>query len=256
MISAKEQITNGLNSYFKAFRVIKANKMGKYFTLPIVLNIVIMLVLIFSGGGIGEWLSNIIDRHTEASTGWVSAAMMAVKIVLPIVFFILFVFCGGTIVNVLMSPIYTILSEKTDSFLTGNVFESSAKQTISDIGRAVVIAIKNIVKQLFLTLLCLLLNFIPLIGNLLSVVFIFIINAYYFGYGFMDYTYERKRFSAKKSNEETFKLKYLAITNGAIYALPLYALCGTFFAAFLGGVSTIAATISQLELENSKDFNI
>ncbi len=249
MISTKDQIITGLSSYSKAFKVISANKMGKYFVLPVILNIVLVAVLLFSGFGLGSWLSGIIEKSTENMSGWIQAAMLAVKIILPIVFFILFIFVGGTIVNVLMSPIYTILSEKTDTYLTGRVFETNAKQTFSDIGRALVIAFKNTIKQLLLTVLCLFLNFIPVIGSVVSVALIFIINAYYFGYGFMDYTYERQRYSAKESNRLTYNLRYLAITNGAVYALPLYMFCGTFFAAFLGGVSTVAATIAQLELE-------
>lgn len=249
MISAKDQIITGLSSYSQAFKVISANKMGKYFVLPVILNIVLVAVLMFAGFGLGGWLSSTIETNTENMNGWIQAAMVAVKIVLPIVSFILFIFGGGTIVNVLMSPIYTVLSEKTDTYLTGRTFETNAKQTFSDIKRALVIAFKNAIKQLLLTILCLFLNFIPVIGSVVSVALIFIINAYYFGYGFMDYTYERQRYSAKESNRLTYNLRYLAITNGAVYALPLYMFCGTFFAAFLGGVSTVAATIAQLELE-------
>ena len=249
MISAKDQIITGLSSYSQAFKVISANKMGKYFVLPVILNIVLVAVLMFAGFGLGGWLSSTIETNTENMNGWIQAAMVAVKIVLPIVSFILFIFGGGTIVNVLMSPIYTVLSEKTDTYLTGRTFETNTKQTFSDIGRALVIAFKNSIKQLLLTILCLFLNFIPVIGSVVSVALIFIINAYYFGYGFMDYTYERQRYSAKESNRLTYNLRYLAITNGAVYALPLYMFCGTFFAAFLGGVSTVAATIAQLELE-------
>ena len=253
MITAKKQIISGLTAYSKAFQVIKANHMGKYFVLPVIINIVLVAVLLFSGSGLGAWLSGLIEKSTENMNGWIQAAMIAVKIILPIIFFILFIFIGGTLVNVLMSPIYTVLSEKTDTYLTGREFQSSAKQTVSDIGRALVIAVKNTIKQLTLTVLCLLLNFIPVIGSIVSVVLIFIINAYYFGYGFMDYTYERQRYSAKESNRLTYNLRYLAITNGTIYALPLYIVCGTFFAAFIGGVSTIAATISQLELQEENE---
>lgn len=255
MVSAKTQVISGLKSYAKAFDVIRRNNMKKYFVLPVVFNIILVAVLLFSGGGIGAWLSGLIEDGAESSSGWISAAVMAVKIVLPVVFFILFIFIGGTIVNVLMSPVYTVLSEKTDTFITGRTFETSARQTVSDIGRALVIALKNTFKQLFFTLLCLLLNFIPIVGSVASVVLIFLINAYYFGYGFMDYTYERQRYGAKQSGELTFSLKYLAITNGAVYALPLYMFCGTFIAAFIGGVSTVAATISQLELaENNGEI--
>jgi CysZ protein len=93
---------------------------------------------------------------------------------------------------------------------------------------------------------------IPFIGQILSLVLIFVINAYYFGYSFMDYTNERYRRNVSESNANVWRYKYLAITIGAVYALPMYMFCGTFVAAFLGGVSTVAATLAQIEIE-SKD---
>ena len=148
-----------------------------------------------------------------------------------------------------MSPIYTFLSEKTETILTGKEFPFDMKQTLKDILRAVVIAVRNTAKQLVLTALCLLLNFIPVAGSIASLILIFIINAYYFGFGFMDYTYERWRLSPKDSRKETHKLKFVAFATGAVYSLPLYLICGSFIAAFIGGVSTVAATLSQLEFK-------
>ena len=249
MIRTKEQIKSGLLSYPKAIRLIWANKLGKYLVLPVVLNIIVVFALIFSGVGVGDWINGIIERHTENMNGWIQAAMVAIKIVLPIIFFIVFVFIGGTIVIVLMSPIYTMLSEKTETILTGKEYPFDAKQTLKDIWRALLIALRNTAKQLLLTALCLLLNLIPVVGSVVSICLIFIINAYYFGSGFMDYTFERWRYSVKESSKGTSELKFLAIANGAVYSLPLYLFCGTFIAAFIGGVSAVAATISQLELK-------
>ena len=246
MIRIKEQIASGLAAYPKAIRLIRANKLGKYLVLPVILNIIVVLALVFSGLGIGDWIGAVIERHTETMNGWIQAAMVAIKIVLPIIFFIVFIFIGGTIVNVLMSPIYTMLSEKTETILTGKEFPFDAKQTVKDIWRALLIAIRNTAKQLLLTALCLLLNIIPVIGSVASISLIFVINAYYFGSGFMDYTFERWRYSVKESSKGTSELKYLAIANGAVYSLPLYLFCGTFIAAFIGGASAVAAPISQL----------
>ena len=166
MVRIKEQIASGLAAYPKAIRLIRANKLGKYLVLPVILNIIVVLALVFSGLGIGDWINGIIERHTENMNGWIQAAMVAIKIVLPIIFFIVFIFIGGTIVNVLMSPIYTMLSEKTETILTGKEFPFDAKQTVKDIWRALLIAIRNTAKQLLLTALCLLLNIIPVIGSL------------------------------------------------------------------------------------------
>lgn len=252
MVRTKEQVVSGLAAYPKALRLMWKNKLVKYLALPVLFNIILVIALIFSGLGIGDWINGIIERHTENMTGWIHAAMVAIKIVLPIVFFIIFIFIGGTIVNVLMSPIYTMLSEKTETILTGKEFPFDAKQTVKDIWRALLIALRNTAKQLLLTALCLLLNLIPVVGSIASISLIFIINAYYFGSGFMDYTFERWRYSVKESLKGTNKLKYLAIANGAIYSLPLYLFCGTFIAAFIGGVSAVAATISQIELKGKE----
>ena len=216
MVRIKEQIASGLAAYPKAIRLIRANKLGKYLVLPVILNIIVVLALVFSGLGIGDWINGIIERHTENMNGWIQAAMVAIKIVLPIIFFIVFIFIGGTIVNVLMSPIYTMLSEKTETILTGKEFPFDAKQTVKDIWRALLIAIRNTAKQLLLTTLCLLLNIIPVIGSVASICLIFVINAYYFGSGFMDYTFERWRYSVKESSKGTSELKFLAIANGAV----------------------------------------
>lgn len=249
MIQAARQIASGLSAYPKAIRLIRKNRLGKFLVLPVVFNIIVVVALVFAGYGLGDWIGDIIERHTENMNGWIQAAMVAIKIVLPVIFFIVFIFIGGTVVNVLMSPIYTILSEKAETILTGKEFPFSARQTAKDIWRALRIALRNTAKQLLLTFLCLFLNFIPVVGSIASVCLIFVINAYYFGSGFMDYTFERWRYSVTESSKGTRELKFLAVANGAVYSLPLYLFCGTFIAAFIGGVSAVAATISQIELK-------
>lgn len=247
MATPINQITSGLRAFGDAFGIIRRNKMGKYFVVPVIVNIILAGLLIWGGLGLGEWISTLWDSEHGGWLGWLGTA---VQWVMPIVMFFVFIFIGGTIVNLLMSPIYTVISEKTDTSLTGRTFSTDAKQTVKDIWRAVVIALKSTIKQLVLTLLCLLLNIIPIIGQVLSLVLIFIINSYYFGFSFMDYTNERYRRNVTESNNEVWHYKYLAITIGAIYALPMYVLCGTFLAAYVGGVCTVAATKAQIELES------
>ena len=246
MATPINQITTGLRAFSDAFGIIRRNKMGKYFVVPVIVNIILAGLLIWGGWGLGEWIRSLWDSEHGGWLGWLGTA---VQWVMPIVMFFLFIFIGGTIVNLLMSPIYTIISEKTDTSITGREFSSDAKQTVKDIWRSVVIALKSTIKQLVLTLLCLLLNVIPLVGQVVSLVLIFIINSYYFGYSFMDYTNERYRRSVRESTNEVWHYKYLAITIGAIYALPMYVLCGTFLAAYVGGVCTVAPTKAQIELE-------
>jgi len=246
MATATNQITTGLRAFGNAFGIIRRNQMGKYFVVPVVINVILAALLIWAGWGLGDWISSLWDSEHG---GWLGFLGAAVQWIMPFVMFFVFIFIGGTIVNLLMSPIYTVISEKTDTYLTGREFSSGAKQTAKDIWRSIVIALKSTVKQLLLTLLCLLLNVIPLVGQVASLVMIFVVNAYYFGYSFMDYTNERYRRNVRESNNEVWHYKWLAITLGSIYALPMYVFCGTFFAAYVGGVCTVAATEAQIELE-------
>ena len=181
IIPRAKQLKTGFTAYPKAIRLIWTNHLVKYLLLPAILNIIVVVAFIFSGVGIGDWINGIIERSTENMNGWIHAGMVAIKIILPIVFFALFIFIGGTIVNILMSPIYTFLSEKTETILTGREFPFDMKQTLKDVWRAIRIAVRNTAKQLILTALCLLLNFIPIVGSIAALVLIFIINAYYFG---------------------------------------------------------------------------
>ena len=249
-LSKSHQLKLGFSSYLKALRLIWANNLARYLLIPVLLNIIVVVALIFSGIGVSDWINGIIERSVDNKNGWIHAAMIGIKVILPIVFFALFIFIGGTIVIILMSPIYTLLSEKTETILTGKEYPFDAKQTLKDIWRALVIAARNTIKQVSLIILCLLLNFIPVVGSVISLILIFIINAYYFGCGFMDYTYERWRMSPKESRNEIHKLKYITFAIGAVYSLPFYLFCGAFIAAFIGGVSTVAATITQLELSS------
>ena len=247
--SSIKHLKTGFSAYIKALRLISANHLIRYLLLPVILNIIVVTALIFSGIGVGDWINNTIEQSVENVNGWIRAAMIGIKIILPIIFFALFIFIGGTIVIILMSPIYTLLSEKTETILTGKEFPFDFKQTLKDILRAVIIAIRNTIKQLSLIILCLPFNFIPVVGSIISLTLIFIINAYYFGCGFMDYTYERWRYSPKQSRKEIHKLKYITFAIGAVYSLPFYLFCGAFIAAFIGGVSSVAATITQIELK-------
>ena len=212
-VSIAKQFKTGFAAYIKAIRLIRANKLTRYLLIPAILNIVVVVTFIFSGVGISDWINGIIERSTENMNGWIHAGMVAIKIILPIVFFALFIFIGGTIVNILMSPIYTLLSEKTETILTGKEFPFDFKQTLKDIWRAIRIAARNTIKQLSLIILCLPLNLIPVIGSVISLVLIFTINAYYFGCAFMDYTYERWRMSPKESRGCLFAATLLILRN-------------------------------------------
>ena len=97
----------------------------------------------------------------------------------------------------------------------------------------------------------LLLGLIPLVG-FLSPVFLFTTQAFYAGFGNLDYTLER-HFSVVESSRFVRKYRFLAIGNGAVFMLLLMTGIGFLIAPPL---ATVAATFESVErLKNQGIFN-
>ena len=78
---------------------------------------------------------------------------------------------------------------------------------------------RNLVKELLITIPILLLKFIPVV-NIFSTVLLFLVQAYYAGFGNMDYTLER-HFKYRESINFVGKNKGIAIGNGIVFMLFL-----------------------------------
>lgn len=249
MINAGTQIKSGISGYSKAVKIILQNKMAKYFAVPIIINIIIISILWHYSGELSDFFTELINDKFTISETWNGFLGGATAVLTKLLTFAIFIFVGGNIVILIMSPFYSMMSEKTDTILTGREYQFSAKQTAKDIWRGIIIALKNTIIQLIMVAVCFIISFIPVIG-VVGTIMMFLINSYYFGFSFLDYNNERFRRSRSQSNAVVKRYKWLSITIGAFYALSLYVVCGTFIAVFIGGVSTVAAAVAQIELES------
>ena len=121
----------GIQLYGKAFGILFSRKFWWFLLFP-----VIILLLLFIGGNIlislaGDSLYGLIEAKLTAWVGgiswlqWVTTTTsVLIKIVLRILYFFLFVAFGGYIVLVVMSPVYSWLSERTEAHLTGREFQT------------------------------------------------------------------------------------------------------------------------------------
>ncbi len=267
-----KQISIGFKGYFKALELLFSKGFILYMLVPFFLSI-----LIFTVG-----MSQVIDLAVvgrESLIDWInlgSAEFWGAKFLqgtlnvfvtglIYVLFFITFAFLGGYIMIILMSPLFSIISEKTEFVLTEGKFEYpfNFKQFLKDILRGITIAIRNLSLEmgiLFLVFIVgLILSFISWIG----VIFMFFISAYFFGFSYMDYSNEREKRSIKESVKFIRKYKWLAIVNGSIFALVLFIpYVGIIISAFVSVISVIAATVSVIEIRkyetpvDSDVFNI
>ncbi len=241
----------GLKAYGKAFEIIFSNGLWYFFLFPLLLN-----VLLIVGGAMGisslteglqNWLLDLVSL--ENATFWGAVYLKGIMsgfiwIVFKILFYFLFAYVGGYIVIILMSPVFALLSEKTEEILTDNHYPFNPDQLMRDVVRGVIIAVRNMVIELGYMILILILSFIPIVGQV-GAFALFFISAYFYGFAFIDYTNERRRLSISQSVDFNRKYKGVAVANGIVFALfMLIPFCGVTLAGFAAIVSVVAATVS------------
>ena len=258
-MSLSKDLGLGIKTYAKALDIIFSNGLAWFFVFPLIFN-----VLLFWGGL--ELIDSLIDYSNQylfSSTGlqdadfWGSSALKGVTsgfiwLALKIFFYFVFAYLGGYLTLIIMSPILAILSEKTDKILTGKSYPFSAEQTMRDVVRGVMLAMRNLGIELLIILVIFILGLLPVIGwffALVSPFILFFISSYFYGFSFLDYSNERNKRTIKQSVKLIKNHKGIAIGNGVIFSLVLLIpWCGTSLAGFIAIVSVVAATISMNQI--------
>nr|WP_321452470.1 EI24 domain-containing protein [uncultured Carboxylicivirga sp.] len=252
----------GLRSYSEAFRFIKQNKMGWFFVFPLLLNVLLFAVGFYSVANLGSVLIEHLNQWTGIdSWDFLGASFLAgsikwlIWIVLRLLFFVVYAYLGGYIILIALSPVFAFLSERTERILVGTNMPFNINQFFKDIWRGVVLALRNLVVEMLFTILLFIISFIPVVGWF-SAVILFFISAYFYGFSFMDYTFERRKFNVHTSVKYMRSNKGLAIGNGLVFALILLIpFIGVTVAGFFSIISVVGATIAANKAINEdKEF--
>ncbi len=250
--------SEGVRSYSKALRFISRNKLSWFFIFPLILNI-----LLFWVGY--SWIADLSDSLKLGMNNWISEIDYGfinneyvkdtfdflLKLISRVGFFFLFLYFGGYIIVAIMSPVFSIISEKTEKILTGNDYPFDFFQFLKDIVRGVLLAIRNALLQLLISVLLFFLSFVPLLG-FVTPILMFLVSAYFFGFSFMDYAIERQRLSVKDSVKYMRDNKGLVMGNGFIFAVVLLIpFLGVLISGFAAIVSVVAGSL--LVAEKSKE---
>lgn len=241
----------GIRAYGGAINILFSRKFAWFMIFPM-----IVLVLLFIGGNLlvsytGEGLYGLIEDKIALWVNGVSwlqwvngAAGILIKIVLKILYFFLFVAFGGYIVLVVMSPVYSWLSERTEAYVSGKEYPFSFRQLLWEIFRGIGIALRNLFFQLLISFVLFLCSFIPVVGFLTPFA-IFFVSAYFYGFSFVDYAVERKRYNVRQSVCYINKNAGLVTGIGTVFAFSLMIPWFNIFAcSFVSLLSVIAATVS------------
>jgi len=222
-----------IRDYTLALQLIGQLQLWVYLLAPAIISVIIAAAIFGSAWGFADDIGNAIPLPIPESIRHISGFLI-------VVFSGLIIF--KQLVIALSAPFMSPLSEKITRHLQGyspTETSFSVSRMFSDLLRGLLIALRNIFRELALTTALLLLGLIPLLG-LLTTPLIFLVQAYYAGFGNMDYTLER-HLRVSESIRFVQANRGIALGNGTIFLLLLFSGIGFLIALPLG---TIAATIS------------
>jgi len=246
----------GIRAYGPAFRILLSRKFSWFFLFP-----VLLLVLFFVGGewlvaSAGDSLAGLVQQKLAAwvdGISWLSwlvgTAGFLIRFMIKLLYLFLFFTFGGYLVLILMSPVYSWLSERTEQELTGKKYPFNLKQMLWEVGRGIMLACRNMIFQFLLSFLLFLCSFIPLVG-LLTPFALFFVSAYFYGFSFIDYAVERKRFNIRKSTAYMKKNSGMVMGVGAVFAFSLLIPWVSILAcSFVSLFSVVAGTVIVNEMQ-------
>jgi CysZ protein len=215
-----QDIFRGLQVYTGAYGLISKLKLWKYFVVPVIISIVVFALIFISAYGLsdnlGEWIAQIWiwdlgkETFTAISTFIGGVILFAIGLV-----------SYKHIIMALSSPFMSPVSEKIEAYFTGKPAKNYVNTNFSkQLIRGIRIGMRNLFKELTLTIPILLLKFIPVV-NIFSTVLLFLVQAYYAGFANMDYTLER-HFKYKESVAFIRQHRGLTIGNGIGFLLLLF----------------------------------
>jgi CysZ protein len=233
------QFALGIRTWFQSWGFISRNGLMHYFLYPLIIGIIwhmgmtvfILETVQFLWAEFGPQL----DVEVIPEAGWweqtkavlAEISKYAIAFIISIILFYTSLKISKYIILMLMSPVMSLLSERTNDILEGRSIPFSMHQFIRDVVRGSALALRNMFLEIIsiwiVGLAALLISAIlPPLGLIISPfipVISFFIGAYFFGFSTMDYTNERHRLSIKESIRSIREMKGIAIANGSIFAL-------------------------------------
>lgn len=211
-------LLNGLLAYKDALPLISKLNLWKYFAVPMLISFITALSIGFSAYGFSDDLGGLISSLWIWE--WGASTIRTISDIAGALLIIAFgLIAYKHIVMALSAPFMSPVSEKIEAHLYANVHQHRNTSNASQLLRGLKINLRNLAWELLLSIPFLLLSLIPVVG-VLATASLFLIQAYYAGFGNMDYTLER-HFSYRESINFVKAHRGVATGNGIVFMLFL-----------------------------------
>ena len=160
----------GIRAYGPAFRMLFSKKFAWFLLFPLGVLVLLFFIGNWLTGMLGDSLYNLFAARLEELVEgivwleWVNGvAGWLVFVVVKVVYFFLFAMYSGYVILVVLSPVYSWLSERAETHLTGRTYPFSFKQLLRDMVRGILIALRNMVVQTLISIVLFLFSFVPVV---------------------------------------------------------------------------------------------
>ena len=241
-----KNIISGIKAYFGAFSLISKLKLWKFFAVPMLISFVTATIIFSSAYGLSDNVGNFISKIWIWDWGketFTSISTFIGGLVILVIGLILF----KHIIMALSAPFMSPVSEKIEAHLTGNAPHSHRDTTfLEQLMRCIKINGRNLLMELLLTIPLLILKFIPVV-NIFSAILLFLLQAYYAGFGILDYTMER-HLNYKNSIYFAHDNRGLVLGIGTVFMLILLIpVAGFFFAPTFATIASVKLVLDKMD---------
>ncbi len=267
MVIIKGFITAIINS-FKAISFIFSNKLSVYYFYAFCLWLLIWGLSILGLTTLAKSISNIINERIAFNNipdvgSWLSffkpflggyftvIISFFIKIIL---WFVSSIFIKY-VVLIILSPLFSLLSEVTDERLNNTKFPFTVQQLIKDVFRGIVISLRNMFLEYLIVIICFLVTllFAPL--GIITAPILIISSWYFVGYTMLDYNFERHKMTMRESNLFTNQNFGLTCGIGLVYSFFLI-LPFNFGVIFGSVITVVAATLCFVQIKKNNTTTI
>ncbi len=237
-----------IQSYFEAYRFIKKYQLWKWIIIPGILYCTLLIsgyyLFVSSYNEVTKWMidtlkiKNWLDKFEDS---WLSFFFILSKVFLDLLLFFACFSMYKFVLLIFGSPIFSYLSERTESIKGEKKISFNKTQLIADSYRAVSIALRNLGRQGVYFIAFVFACAIPVAGWITPLILI-ALDCYYIGFSMLDYGFSRNDVSQSKSIDLITHHRGLAIGNGIVfYLLHIIPIIGWIFAP---GYAIVAAILS------------
>ncbi|WP_438961821.1 EI24 domain-containing protein [Nonlabens sp.] len=217
-----KNIIKGLKAYADGFALIGKLKLWQFFMVPMAISFFVAAMVVLAAYGLSDNLANLIDRLWIWEWGKETFHDVAVWISAISIILLGFILYKHAVMA-LSAPFMSPVSERIEKHFypqARNHVQHRDTTNMEQLWRAVRINLRNILYEFSITIPLLLLSFIPVVGIFFTIL-AFVVQAYYAGFGNMDYTLER-HFKYRDSVNFVKRNRGIAIGIGTIFMLMLF----------------------------------